>query len=72
MYWPERLDEMIKTQLQVVEAGLDRLSRQLAKIPDQQAIKRLALELRLELLTSVTHWLKRCLELSKAEGSIED
>ena len=72
LYWPERVEEMIKTQLEVVAAGLDQLNLQLVKIHDEQTIKWLALEMRLELLASVSHWLERCLELSKVAGPIED
>lgn len=59
-YFPGRTQEMIQDQVEVVTAGLAQLRQQLLKLPNEQAYDRLALELRMELLSSVIHWLEGC------------
>ncbi len=61
LYHPDRSPELVRTQAQVVKASLAQLQQQLAKLPAEQEINRVALELRLELLSSVGRWLERCL-----------
>jgi DNA-binding PadR family transcriptional regulator len=68
LYHPMRLQGMVKSQAKVVKAGLDQLQKQLDKLPEDQAYSRLALELRVELLSSVDRWLDRCLRAAK-EGA---
>jgi PadR family transcriptional regulator AphA len=68
IYYPMRLQGMVKAQAKVVKAGLDELGKQLDELPEDQAFNRLALELRVELLNSVSRWLERCL-LAVREGT---
>jgi PadR family transcriptional regulator AphA len=71
LYYPDRLPLMINAQVEVVKNALDQLNNQREENADQQTIKKMALELRLELLTSVVHWLDRCLEVSKGERFVD-
>ncbi len=59
-YFPDRTQGMIQDQVDVVTAGLAQLLQQLLKLHSEQACDRLALELRMELLSSVIHWLEGC------------
>ncbi len=64
-FHPERSEELIGAQEKVVQAGLARLAEQLEKTPGEREMNRLALELRLELLSSVDRWLERCKQAIK-------
>jgi len=64
-YFPVRTQEMIQRQVEVVTAGLTQLQQQLAILPAEQAYDRLALELRMALLSSVIHWLEGCKQAFK-------
>ena len=66
LYFPARTQAMIQTQAEMVRTDLSQLKQQLEKYPDKQAINRMALELRIELLSSVTHWLDSCREAIQA------
>jgi len=69
-YFPKRTRELIQAQVEVVKASLAQLQQQLANLPDNQAFNRLSLELRVELLRSLTHWLDGCQRIF--EGRIAD
>ncbi len=69
LYHPEWVEGMIEAQASVVRAGLAELNNQLEKIPGGADINRLGIELRLELLGSVYHWLERCKQESIGGGS---
>jgi DNA-binding PadR family transcriptional regulator len=59
-YYPETTLDMISIQIEMVKAGLNELHEDLAQLSDSQTFNRLALDLRIELLTSVISWLKEC------------
>jgi len=69
-YYPQNTPEMIRVQVEVVNAGLIQLHENLSNIPDDQAFDRLALELRINLLKSVISWLNECLETFSPKKSI--
>jgi DNA-binding PadR family transcriptional regulator len=69
-YYPQKTHEMIRVQVEVVNAGLIQLHENLTNIPDGQIFDRLALELRINLLKSVISWLNECLEAFSSEKSI--
>ncbi len=62
LYHPERLQKMMEAEASEVEAGLAQLHQQLSQITVKGGINSLALELRIELLSSVARWLERCIE----------
>lgn len=62
-YRPERTQELIQEQAEVVIAGITQVQQQLAQLPDYQIFNRLAMQLRLELLGSVIRWLNGCNEV---------
>ena len=57
---PQKTQEIIHLQVDEVHAGLKRLTETYASLPDNQTIKRLALELRISLLSSILGWLEEC------------
>lgn len=71
-YYPERSQDMILAQVQVVKASLIRLKKQLATLSDTQIYDRLALELRIKLMSSVLEWMKECTPIRKNMLSPED
>jgi hypothetical protein len=62
LYYPQKTQEMIRVQIDMVNAGLSELQEDLANLPDSQIFNRLALELRIKLLNSVISWLNECIE----------
>ncbi len=60
LYYPQRMEEMLHAQAEEVKAGLVHLKKLLELLPEGPNINRLGIELRLELLSSVDHWLERC------------
>ena len=70
LYYPEKVSQMIQTQVIVVVQGLTQLEEASKKIPAEQTFNRLALELRIKLLTSVIDWLNDCGEVLKSKLSI--
>ena len=60
MYHPQKVSQMIQTQAGVVAHGVNRLEINLQNLPADQTFNRLAVELRIKLLHSVTKWLKDC------------
>lgn len=59
-YSPELTQELIQEQAEEVKTGIMQTRQQLAELAEYQVFNRLALELRLELLNSVTRWLDGC------------
>jgi DNA-binding PadR family transcriptional regulator len=62
LYYPNNIQEMIRVQIDMVYAGLNKLHEDLANLPDSQIFDRLALELRIKLLNSVISWMNECHE----------
>ncbi len=60
LYFPARTGEVLSAQLHAVETGLTDLNKSLDDTPQEQMYNRLALELRIQLLGSVIHWLNEC------------
>jgi DNA-binding PadR family transcriptional regulator len=60
LYYPQNTEEMIGAQTEVVEGGVRELQARLANIPAEQIFDRLAVELRIKLLSSVISWLNGC------------
>jgi hypothetical protein len=69
-YYPQNTPDMIRIQIDVVHAGLNQLQEDLADLPESQTFNRLALELRIKLLSSVISWLNGCLEAFDSKRSI--
>jgi DNA-binding PadR family transcriptional regulator len=70
LYYPQNTPDMIRVQIDVVNAGLNQLHEDLADLPDGQTFNRLALELRIKLLSSVISWLNGCREAFDSKRSI--
>lgn len=70
LYYPQNTPEMIRVQVDVVNAGLNQLQKDLADLPDSQTFNRLALELRIKLLNSAISWLNGCSEAFDSKGSV--
>ena len=68
--YPQKIQEMIRLQIKVVNAGLFQLDESLANIPDSQTFDRLALELRISLLKSVISWLNECSEAFRSKRQL--
>lgn len=66
-YFPQNILEMIRIQRSVVNAGLVQLRENLANLTEDQTFDRLALELRIKLLTSVISWLDEYYETVQAK-----
>ncbi len=62
LYQPDSLKNMMEAEAMEVKAGLAQLRQQLSRTSSEQGINNLALELRIELLSSVARWLDRCIE----------
>ncbi len=58
LYHPERTEDLVDAQSKRIQAGLSQLTEQLEQLPDERNVNRLALELRVELLSSVARWLE--------------
>jgi DNA-binding PadR family transcriptional regulator len=74
-YYPQNTQEMIRVQVNVVNASLIQLHNNLANISDSQTFDRLAQELRIKLLKSVISWLNSCREAlssGKSMGAIDE
>jgi len=69
LYYPQNTQEMIRIQIDMVNAGLYGLQKDLANLPDNLTVNRLALELRIKLLTSVITWLNECNETFSSKYS---
>ncbi len=67
LYFPEQLDEMISNQVEVVKTNLAQLSQQLDDLTEQSTVNTLALELRIDLLTSALRWLGHCQQVANSE-----
>jgi PadR family transcriptional regulator, regulatory protein AphA len=59
-YYPQNIQPMITAQLQVVTNGLNQQEENVRNLPEEQTFKRLALELRIKLLSSMISWLNEC------------
>jgi DNA-binding PadR family transcriptional regulator len=59
-YYPEQLQKLIQSQIEVTEKGISELQSIFTKLPSEQVFDRLAVELRIELLNSVISWLIGC------------
>lgn len=66
----DHADTLITAQVEEIQRGLDRLNRQLAELPPQQAFNRLGLELRIAQLASILDWLERCRSLVQSQGGV--
>jgi DNA-binding PadR family transcriptional regulator len=60
LYDPESCQGMITDQLVEVDRGLKQLKTIKGNLPEDQAFNRLALDLRINLLTSIGSWLEDC------------
>ena len=70
LYYPQKTQEMIWVQIEMVKAGLFDLKEGLAKLPDCQTVNWLAMELRIMLLNSVITWLYECRATYSSEQSL--
>jgi len=59
-YQPQRVQDVIRTQINEVEMGLHRLDEIRTILPEDQAFNHLALDLRIKLLRSIFTWLDVC------------
>jgi DNA-binding PadR family transcriptional regulator len=57
LLFPSRVAATVQAQVDTVKLALEALRQHLTDTPDDQPFNRLALELRVELLTSIVHWL---------------
>ncbi len=64
LYQADKLNQAIKSQRQVVVAGLVQLQAQRKNIPGEENIAALAMDLRIKLLVSLLDWLDECEQLS--------
>jgi DNA-binding PadR family transcriptional regulator len=71
LYYPQEAQEMIRDQIERVKAGLGELNEVLSDLPDSQTVNRLALELRINLLTSVINWLGECKDTFSSDLSTD-
>jgi DNA-binding PadR family transcriptional regulator len=71
-YFPQNTGDMIRAQLDVVNAGVIQLQGELANLSGSQTYNRLALQLRIKLLYSVISWLDECLTAFDTRKSSED
>lgn len=60
LYHPELIEQTIQQQVSEVTRGLERLNVQRRSLPEDQLFNHLALELRIQLLTSIINWLGEC------------
>lgn len=60
LFYPHQTQEIIRSQIEVVENGVDDMQGVLDALPTRQVFDRLAVELRIELLKSLVAWLKGC------------
>src|SRR4030043_498644 len=58
LYYPQNTQDMIGVQIEIVNAEILLLQKDLADLPSARLFNRLALELRIKLLISVISWLK--------------
>lgn len=75
LYYPQNTQDMIRIQIDKVNAGVIQLQESLTNLPANQTFNRLALELRIKLLNSVISWLDECYEafaFKKSLGGDED
>lgn len=68
-YYPQKVPQMIRTQIGVVSDGLIHQEEVLHQLQDDQIFNRLALELRIKLLDSLVAWLMECGETFTKERS---
>lgn len=59
-YYPQKILETIRIQSQEVQIGLVQLDEICFNLPEDQAFNRLALDLRIKLLSSIISWLDEC------------
>jgi DNA-binding PadR family transcriptional regulator len=71
LYHSENTQDMIREQIEVVKSGLTQLQASLVTIPTERIYDRLALELRIQLLSSVINWLNAYQETCKIRNKIE-
>jgi DNA-binding PadR family transcriptional regulator len=69
LYYPQKVLQMTHTQVEVVADGLIEQEENLRDLADEQIFNRLALELRIKLLSSLIAWLKKCGEAFSKERS---
>ena len=69
LFFPEKTRQMIQEQVQVVDKGLVKLRNNLSKVAPEQTFNRLALELRVNLLSSVKSWLSECDKMVEAQST---
>ncbi|OGO29740.1 MAG: hypothetical protein A2136_06710 [Chloroflexi bacterium RBG_16_54_11] len=62
LYYPNKIQETIRNQVEEVNAGLKRLEEIRKGLPADQTFNRLALDMRLKLLDSIIGWLIGCCE----------
>jgi len=65
-FFPEKIQEMIRLQIEAVYVGVNQLQEDLLNLPVEQAFNRLALDLRINLLRSVISWLEECRQAFEA------
>jgi DNA-binding PadR family transcriptional regulator len=68
-YFPGQLQGIIHDQIEAVKTDAEALQQALGNSGEIQPYNRLALELRLEILASVLHWLEGCGQLYKLANS---
>jgi PadR family transcriptional regulator, regulatory protein AphA len=59
-YQPQKIQDIIRSQSTEVRKGLYRLEGMRSSIPAIQTFNRLALDMRIKLLTSIISWLEEC------------
>ena len=59
-FYPNRTQETIRLQLDEVHSGIERLQELRQDLPSDQQFNRLALDLRINLLSSIISWLNDC------------
>jgi DNA-binding PadR family transcriptional regulator len=72
LYFPQKVPQIIRTQIDVVTEGLVQQKESLQGLPEDKSFNRLALELRIKLLHSVIEWLKNCDAAFETRESIGD
>jgi DNA-binding PadR family transcriptional regulator len=72
LFFPENIQMMIRSQIDVVEKGISELDCISTKLPAEQVFDRLAIELRIELLNSVINWLNGCQHKFSGVNSSEE